>query len=128
MSTIDIVFDGPPGPEAGRFVEVEDDSGKSISVGEWIHRPDGFWALRMPDPRPDVSSIEKSWTTEQSSNLSSAVYYPRESILEIEFRSSSRYQYFEVSQHVAEELFSSEQPGMNLAKKIKGIYRYAKKE
>lgn len=45
---IDVVFDGPPGPEAGRFVEVEDASGKSISAGEWVHRDDGYWALRMP--------------------------------------------------------------------------------
>ena len=47
--TIDIVFDGPPGPEAGRFVEVEDEDGKSIKVGEWIQRDDGFWALRIPN-------------------------------------------------------------------------------
>lgn len=47
---IDIVFDGPPGPTAGRFVEVEDDSGKSISFGEWIERDDGYWALRIEDP------------------------------------------------------------------------------
>ncbi len=44
---IDIVFDDGPGPVAGRFVEVEDSSGKSISVGEWVERPDGFWALRI---------------------------------------------------------------------------------
>ena len=44
---IDIVFDGPPGPEAGRFVEVENPDGASISVGEWIDRGDGFWALRI---------------------------------------------------------------------------------
>lgn len=49
--TIDIVFDGPPWPEAGRFVEVEDQDGKSISIGEWVERPDGFWALRIQDPR-----------------------------------------------------------------------------
>lgn len=47
VRTIDIVFDGPPGPESGRIVEVEDDSGRSISVGEWIERPDGHWALRL---------------------------------------------------------------------------------
>lgn len=45
---IDIVFDGPPGPVAGRFVEVEDENGASISVGEWIERDDGFWVLRIP--------------------------------------------------------------------------------
>lgn len=46
---IDIVFDGPPSHESGRFVEVEDPSGASISVGEWIE--DGeFWRLRIPYP------------------------------------------------------------------------------
>ncbi len=48
---IDIVFDGPPGPIAGRFVEVEDADGKSIRVGEWIERPDGTWALRIEGVR-----------------------------------------------------------------------------
>ena len=45
--TIDIVFDGPPGPVAGRFVEVEDANGKSMSLGEWLQRPDGYWVLRF---------------------------------------------------------------------------------
>ncbi len=44
---IDIVFDGPPEHIAGRFVEVENQKGASISVGEWIHRKDGYWVLRM---------------------------------------------------------------------------------
>jgi len=48
MRYIDVVFDGPPGPESGRFVELEDDHGRSIDLGEWIQRPDGFWALRLP--------------------------------------------------------------------------------
>lgn len=47
---IDIVFDGPPGHESGRFVEVEDEGGKSINAGEWIKRADGFWVLRIPQP------------------------------------------------------------------------------
>lgn len=45
--TIDIVFDGPPGHQAGRFVEVENQQGASIRVGEWVHRPDGYWVLRL---------------------------------------------------------------------------------
>lgn len=45
---IDIVFDGPPSHESGRFVEVENQDGHSISIGEWIEREDGFWALRTP--------------------------------------------------------------------------------
>ena len=44
---IDIVFDGPPGPEGGRFVEVEDSTGQSIKFGEWVHRDDGYWVLRI---------------------------------------------------------------------------------
>ena len=44
---IDIVFDGPPGHESGRFVEVEDVTGKSINAGEWLQRPDGYWVLRI---------------------------------------------------------------------------------
>lgn len=45
---IDIVFDGPPGPEAGRFVEVENAEGKSVSIGEWLHvENDKFWRLRI---------------------------------------------------------------------------------
>jgi len=46
--TIDIVFDGPPAAQSGRFVEVENMSGASIRVGEWIDRGDGYWALRIP--------------------------------------------------------------------------------
>ena len=42
-----IIFDGPPGPVAGRFVEVETEDGKSIGVGEWSERPDGMWALTI---------------------------------------------------------------------------------
>ena len=45
---IDVVFDGPPSHESGRFVEVEDPSGASIGVGEWIDRGNGLWALRIP--------------------------------------------------------------------------------
>lgn len=44
---VDIVFDGPPGHEAGRFVEVENDKGESISLGDWKKREDGYWALRI---------------------------------------------------------------------------------
>lgn len=47
MSTIDIVFDGPPDHESGRFVEVEDQNRASIKMGEWVHRDDGYWVLRL---------------------------------------------------------------------------------
>jgi hypothetical protein len=49
---VDVVFDGPPDHEPPRFVEVEDEWGRSIRVGEWIRRPDEHWALRIPLERP----------------------------------------------------------------------------
>lgn len=35
---IDIVFDGPPSHESGRFIEVENAQGASIRVGKWVRR------------------------------------------------------------------------------------------
>ncbi|MCH8233144.1 MAG: hypothetical protein IIB82_10955, partial [Bacteroidetes bacterium] len=46
---INIIFDGPPNHESGRFVEVETDDGKSINAGKWTERPDGLWALRITE-------------------------------------------------------------------------------
>jgi hypothetical protein len=45
---LDVVLDGPPGAESGRFSEVEDPTGASVNAGEWIDRGDGTWALRIP--------------------------------------------------------------------------------
>jgi hypothetical protein len=39
-SYVDVVFDGPPGPLAPGFVEVEDDQGRSLQYGEWVERDD----------------------------------------------------------------------------------------
>jgi len=60
---IRIIFDGPPGPDAGQFVEVETDTGESISIGEWIDRKDGYWALRiakLPAPPEQEDTDENS--------------------------------------------------------------------
>uniref|UniRef100_A0A6M3L6N6 Uncharacterized protein n=1 Tax=viral metagenome TaxID=1070528 RepID=A0A6M3L6N6_9ZZZZ len=46
---INILFDGPPGPVSGRFIEVETDEGRGINAGEWIERPDGLWAMRIQE-------------------------------------------------------------------------------
>jgi hypothetical protein len=50
---INIVFDGPPGPDGGRFIEVETDDGRSLSAGEWLdYGPEpehaGWTKLRIP--------------------------------------------------------------------------------
>lgn len=69
---IDIVFDGPPGSVSGRFVEVENEKGASINPGEWIERPDGLWALRIPrtfgarraDQLPAGENGASEWTAQ----------------------------------------------------------------
>lgn len=56
---IDVLFTGPPGPEPGQFVEVEDPDGCSLRRGEWVHREDGYWALRLRDPEaPAVAPFD----------------------------------------------------------------------
>ena len=45
MKPFKIVFDGPPGPEGPRFIEVEDLEGRSIKHGQWVEQSDGTWAL-----------------------------------------------------------------------------------
>lgn len=47
-SPVYIIFDGPPGHDMPRFVEIENADGHSVKAGEWLQRPDGFWALRFP--------------------------------------------------------------------------------
>lgn len=65
-----IVFDGPPGPESCRFVEVEDANGRSFRAGEWIERPDGYWALVIrpfagrPSPSVDAGEVERDMAGE----------------------------------------------------------------
>lgn len=45
-----IRFDGPPGPEAGRFVEVEDPTGRGIRAGVWREAGNGDWLLEFRSP------------------------------------------------------------------------------
>ena len=47
LPALNILFDGPPSHNAGRFVEVELDSGKGVNAGEWIKREGVLWALRI---------------------------------------------------------------------------------
>lgn len=44
---VHVLFDGPPGPEPGRFVEVETPEGRSLRVGQWIDKGGGLWALAL---------------------------------------------------------------------------------
>lgn len=47
QSFVDVVFDGSPSAQSGRFVECEDPAGRSYLAGEWIDRGNGLWALRI---------------------------------------------------------------------------------
>lgn len=42
---IHVVFDAPPGRDMPTLVEVEDENGRGIPVGEWRQRPDGYWEI-----------------------------------------------------------------------------------
>jgi hypothetical protein len=43
---VDIVHAYPPGPDSS-FVEVENEDGRGMKLGEWIERQDGVWVLRI---------------------------------------------------------------------------------
>lgn len=54
VSDVRVVFDGPPAPESGRFVEVERAStGESFQAGEWVKREiapgDDLWDLTLTE-------------------------------------------------------------------------------
>lgn len=38
-----VIFDGPPSHESGRFVELEDASGRSVARAEWTHEEGTAW-------------------------------------------------------------------------------------
>lgn len=46
---IRVIFDGPPGHNPGRFVDVENHEGKSINAGDWVQRCN-YWELRINNP------------------------------------------------------------------------------
>jgi uncharacterized protein len=62
----------------------------------------------------------------ESSNIESIGYDSRSQTLEIEFLNGSVYQYFDVPEHVFNELMSADSYGKYLNANIKGTYRYSK--
>lgn len=61
-----------------------------------------------------------------SSNIASIGYDANSQTLEIEFLNGGVYQYFDVPQHVYEELMNASSHGQYLAQNIKGVYRFSK--
>lgn len=65
MSYIDIIFEGVP-DRPGRFRRAESDSGHSTTYGSWHHRPDGYWALRIPlEAQKPVHGLLSPWRIEE---------------------------------------------------------------
>jgi len=54
---IRIVFDGPPGPEGGRFIEVVGVTGESFQLGEWVEAGE-YWYLEIPDFYARIAELE----------------------------------------------------------------------
>lgn len=52
MAAYHLVFDGFPSPNGPRFIELEDDNGRSFRGGEWISRSDGLTELVLPRATP----------------------------------------------------------------------------
>ena len=65
-------------------------------------------------------------STPQSSNVAGFCYDDASQTLTVEFNSGSRYNYYDVPQHVFEGMKSAESKGRYLNAEIKGVYRYAR--
>lgn len=77
-----------------------------------------------------ISNIKKEikmeMTRVESSNIEQVGYEEESETLQVEFKNGGMYQYFDVPQHVYEELRDADSVGRYLAYSIKGTYRYSK--
>ena len=46
-----LVVDAPPGRDMPTLIEIEDHTGRPVTVGEWRARSDGYWELVIPLPQ-----------------------------------------------------------------------------
>jgi hypothetical protein len=61
-----------------------------------------------------------------SSNVAAVGYDEDSSTLQVEFNNGGTYQYFDVPEHLFEELREAQSIGSFLAENIKGSYRFSK--
>lgn len=62
----------------------------------------------------------------ESSNIAEIAYDGSALILQVTFHNGSRYQYFDVSDHIWQEIKVADSKGIYLNSKIKGQFRYSK--
>ena len=65
-------------------------------------------------------------STPESSNIAGFCYDEASQTLIVEFNSGVRYDYYDVLQHVYDEMKLADSKGKYLNAKIKGVYRYAR--
>lgn len=75
--------------------------------------------------------IMSEWiSTPQSSNVAGFSYDETNQTLTVEFKSGSRYNYYDVLQHIYDGMKSAASTGSSVGKylnaEIKGVYRYAR--
>lgn len=83
---------------------------------------------------PSNVEMEKIKTEEEkiirnivaSSNINSIAYDEKQSILEVEFRNGSIYQYYDVPSEIYERMLASSSVGSFLSSTVKGFFRYSK--
>lgn len=75
-----------------------------------------------------IGMEEKTFTRNNvsSSNITSMGYNAILKVLAVEYLNGGVYQYFDVPQHVYDELMSASSHGQYLNQNIKGHYRYSK--
>lgn len=64
--------------------------------------------------------------TPESSNMAGFSYETTTQILTVEFNNGSRYDYYDVPEHVYENMKNADSKGRYLNTEIKGHYRYAR--
>lgn len=47
LTTVDLIFDGPPGPTKPALIEAVGTDGRGVELGKWRDLGDGKWALRF---------------------------------------------------------------------------------
>jgi len=65
-------------------------------------------------------------STPESSSIARFRYDEASQTLTVEYKSGSRYNYYDVPQHIFEGMRSADSKGKFLNDQIKGVYRYAR--
>jgi hypothetical protein len=65
-------------------------------------------------------------STPESSNLARIGFDEETSVLKVEFKNGSLYDYFDVPQNIFEAMRNAPSKGQYLAQEIKGRFRYAR--